>query len=319
METGGLVLSRRKLTGLCAGFGASLIASNCLQRAWAQSTASEKPLLARAIPHSGEMLPVIGLGTIIVFDVGGDAAKRMSCSNTVRALVAHGGSLIDTAESYGTAEGVLGDILADTGLRSRVFLATKFDIKDYSRANGPTAFQGSLKQLRTPKLDLMQFHNVRDPNQDLGLLRDWKAQGLCRYTGITTTSEDSYDATVAILEREKPDFLMVDYAIDKRAAEARVLPAAASVGTAVVVALPFGRGRVFHNVLSKPLPDWVAEFDCASWAQFFLKFTLGNPAVTVVAPGTDKTEHMIDNLGGGRGRLPDEAMRARMAKFIEAA
>jgi aryl-alcohol dehydrogenase-like predicted oxidoreductase len=317
MEKGSSHLSRRDVTGLCTGLGASLLAPAYLQPAQAQSAAPEKPLITRAIPHSGEKLPVVGLGTIIVFDVGTDAAKRASCSDTVRALAAHGGSLIDTAESYGTAEAVLGDILADTGLRSQVFLATKFDIKDYDKTNGAAAFQGSLQRLRTGKLDLMQFHNVRDPKQDLGLLRDWKAQGLCRYTGITTTSEDSYDATVAILEREKPDFLMVDYAIDKREAEARVLPAAAAAGTAVVVALPFGRGRVFHDVLSKPLPDWTAEFDCASWAQFFIKFILGNPAVTVVAPGTDKAEHMIDNLGGGRGRLPDAAMRARMAQFVQ--
>jgi aryl-alcohol dehydrogenase-like predicted oxidoreductase len=307
------LLSRRDVTGLCAGAG--LVAPLYLQPASAQ--APVKPLLTRAIPHSGEMLPVIGLGTIIVFDVGDDVAKRTACSDTVRALVTHGGSLIDTAESYGTAESVLGDILADTSLRSRVFLATKMDIKDYNPANGLAAFQASLKRLRTNKLDLMQFHNVRDPNQELGLLRDWKSQGLCRYVGITTTSEDSYDATVTILEREKPDFLMVDYAIDKRAAETRVLPAAAAAGTALLVALPLGRGRVFRTVLNKPLPDWAAEFDCTSWAQFFLKFVLGNMAVTAIAPGTDKAEHMIDDLGAGLGRIPDAAMRARMAQYIE--
>jgi aryl-alcohol dehydrogenase-like predicted oxidoreductase len=262
------------------------------------------------------MLPVVGLGTINLFDVASDPAKISGCTDTVRALVAGGGSLIDSSESYGASEEVLGDIFAATGLRSRVFLATKIDLKDYNQANGLTAMRGSLQRLKTDKVDLMQFHNVRDPNQDLGMLRDWKAQGLCRYAGITTTSEDSYDATVTILQREQPDFLMVDYAIDKLEAEKRVIPAAAAVGAGVLIALPFGRGRVFRNVLSKPLPDWTAEFDCASWAQFFLKFILGNPAVTNVAPGTDKPEHMTDDLGAGRGRLPDEKQRARMIQFV---
>ena len=183
-------------------------------------------------------------------------------------------------------------------------------------ANGLAAMRGSMQRLKTDKVDLMQFHNVRDPNLDLGISRAWKEQGLCRYVGVTTTSMDSYDATVAVLQREKPDFLMVDYAIDKREAETRVIPPAAAVGTAVVVALPFGRGRVFRKVLSAPLPDWATEFDCASWAQFFLKFILGNPAVTNVAPGTDKPEHMLDDLGAGRGRMPDDKERARMVQYI---
>jgi aryl-alcohol dehydrogenase-like predicted oxidoreductase len=176
--------------------------------------------------------------------------------------------------------------------------------------------RGSLQRLKTDKVDLMQFHNVRDPNQDLGMLRDWKAQGLCRYIGITTTSAASYDATVAILEREKPDFLLIDYAIDKREIEARVLPAATAVGAAVVIALPFGKGRLFRGVMNKPLPDWASEFDCSSWAQFFLKFVLGNPAVTVVSPGTNNPVHMMDDLVAGRGRMPDEKERARMVQYV---
>ncbi len=301
--------SRREAAMLCAGADASFVLPALAQ--------AQTPLLKRAIPHGGEMIPVIGLGTINLYDIASDPSKLPGCTDTVRALVAGGGTVIDTAQSYGTGETVLGGIFAATGLRSKIFLATKLDLKDYNQANGLASMKGSLERLKTDKVDLMQFHNVRDPNQDLGMLRDWKAQGLCRYVGITTTSEDSYDATVAILAREKPDFLMVDYAIDKREAETRVLPAAAAAGTAVITALPFGRGRVFKNVLSKPLPGFAADFDCNSWAQFFLKWILGNLAITNAAPGTDKPEHMTDNLGAGRGRMPDAAMRARMVQYIE--
>jgi aryl-alcohol dehydrogenase-like predicted oxidoreductase len=143
-----------------------------------------------------------------------------------------------------------------------------------------------------------------------------KAQGLCRYIGITTTFKGDYGAAEAILKRGKPDFLEIDYAIDNRDAEERLLPAAADVGAAVLVALPFGRGKLFRKALGSKLPDWAADFDCTSWGQFFLKFILSHPAVTVVIPGTDKAEHMVDNLAAGRGRLPDAKQRARMAEYV---
>jgi aryl-alcohol dehydrogenase-like predicted oxidoreductase len=166
-------------------------------------------------------------------------------------------------------------------------------------------------------VDALQLHNVRDPGQDMAGLNALKAQGLCRYTGITTTFKGDYGAAETILKRAKPDFLEIDYAIDNRDAEDRVLPAALDAGAAVLVALPFGRGELFRKALGKPLPDWVADFDCASWGQFFLKFILAHPAVTAVIPGTDKAEHMIDNLGAGRGRLPDAKERARMTAYVE--
>jgi aryl-alcohol dehydrogenase-like predicted oxidoreductase len=177
--------------------------------------------------------------------------------------------------------------------------------------------QACLKALKTDKLDLLQLHNVRDPRQSLAALNALKARGVCRYTGITTTFERAYDATEAITTREKPDFLLIDYAIDNREAENRLLPAAAAAGTAVLVALPFGRGRLFRTALGKKLPEWTAEFDCASWGQFFLKFILGHPAVTAVVPGTSKAQHMVDNLGAGRGRMPDAKQRERMIQYVE--
>jgi aryl-alcohol dehydrogenase-like predicted oxidoreductase len=200
-------------------------------------------------------------------------------------------------------------------LRSKAFLATK--LESYDRATGPAALQESLRHLRTDRLDLLQLHNVRDARQDLAMLRDWKAQGLCRYTGITTTSRGSFEAAEAVLRREKPDFLQVDYSLDDREAEKRLLPAALEVGAAVLTALPFGRGRLFRATQGRPLPEWAKDFGGVSWGQFFLKYLLGHPAVTAVIPGTGNPEHMADNLGAGSGRPPDDAERRKMVAFFD--
>lgn len=272
-------------------------------------------LLTRAIPHSGEHLPVVGLGTAIVFDVGETAAERAGPEAVVRALVAQGGTLIDTAPSYGQAESVLGDVIDQSGLRQRIFLATKLEHDSFGNASA--GLQESLRRLKTRRVDLLQLHNVSNPAQSIAPLRELKAANLCRYTGITTTFNRAYDAAEAILQRERPDFLEVDYAIDSREADQRVLPAARDAGAAVLAALPFGRGRLFRLALGKPLPDWAAEFDCHSWAQFFLKWVLGHPAVTAAIPGTDKANHMLDNLGAAHGRLPDAAMRGRMLRYVQ--
>ena len=301
-------LSRRDALGLCAAAGGAILTRATL----AQPSAA---LRMRPIPHSGEMLPVVGVGTSEVFDVGSSPQERARCTEVVRTLVTHGGSVIDSAPSYGSAEAVIGAILADTGLRQQVFIATK--LERYERGREGAELRESLQRLRVDKIDALQLHNVDDPRQSLEGLRALKAQGLCRYSGITTTFGAAYGAAEAILKREKPDFVEIDYAIDNRDVEQRVLPAAAEVGAAVMVARPFGRGRLFRNALGKRLPDWAAEFDCTSWAQFFLKFILGNPVVTAVIPGTDKAVHMLDNLGAGLGRLPDAAMRKRMLQYVE--
>ena len=302
--------SRRDLAGLSLGLGAAALTGG---RAYAQN---EKPLLRRPIPHGkGETIPIVGVGTSEVFEVGSSTADRAGPTAVVQALVAGGGSVIDTAPSYGEAEGVVGDIVAAAGLRPRVFIATKLEY--YRPGEEAAEAQACLRALKTDKLDLLQLHNVRDPRQSLAALNALKARGVCRYTGITTTFERAYDATEAITTREKPDFLLIDYAIDNREVENRLLPAAAAAGTAVLVALPFGRGRLFRTALGKKLPDWAAEFDCASWGQFFLKFILGHPEVTAVVPGTSKAQHMIDNLGAGRGRMPDAKQRQRMIQHVE--
>jgi len=295
--------------------GAGLAASAWLPaRGKAQTGTSG--LIARPIPHSGESLPVVGLGTSQVFEVGDDPARRQACAEVVKTLVAGGGKLIDTAPSYGNAESVVGDLLAATELRGRVFLATK--LEDYDRDTGAAQLHASLQRLRTDRVDLMQLHNVGDPRQDLAMLREWKSQGFCRYIGITTSFGGDFPAVEAVLRRHKPDFLQVNYSLADRVAEKRVIPAAAEVGAAVLTDLPFARNRLFGAVRGQKLPEWAGDFEATSWAQFFLKYLLGNQAVTAVIPGTSNAQHMVDNLGAGRGRLPDAAQRARMVAFFEA-
>jgi aryl-alcohol dehydrogenase-like predicted oxidoreductase len=310
MTCGDRLLSRREALILCSALSAS-----AMTPAWSAAQAVS-PMRTRRIPHAGiETLPVVGVGTAGVFNVGANPPDRSGPTEVVRALVNGGGSLIDTAPSYGDAESVIGGILTATALRPHVFIATK--LEQYQRGGEMAEARDSLRRLGCDKVDALQLHNVRDPGQDMGGLNALKAQGLCRYTGITTTYKAAYDAAEAILKRTKPDFLEIDYAIDNRDAEERVLPAAADAGAAVLVALPFGRGKLFRKALGKPLPDWAADFDCASWGQFFLKFILAHPAVTAVIPGTDKAEHMIDNIGAGHGRLPDAKERARMVAYVE--
>jgi aryl-alcohol dehydrogenase-like predicted oxidoreductase len=304
-----ITLPRRGVLALGGGLGAGLWASG-----GAGAQGGPSPLLTRAIPHSGETLPVIGLGTAVAYNIGDDAAQRAARAAVIRALVAGGGKLIDTAPSYGRAEALVGDLVAEAGFRSRLFLATKLEY--YDPASGPGELRASLNRLRTPSVDLMQLHNVRDPHQDLGMLREWKAQGFCRYIGITTTSHGAFEAAEAVLRREKPDFLQIDYSLEDREAERRLIPAASEMGAAVLTALPFGRGRVFREVLHRPLPDWAGEFGAATWGQFFIKYLLGNPAVTAVIPGTSSAEHMADNLAAGRFPLPNAAQRQQMITFF---
>ncbi len=273
---------------------------------FAQTTA----LLMRAIPASGERLPAVGLGTAQVFNTA-DEATRQKAAAVLQALIAGGGRLIDTASVYGDAEVVLGDVIAPAGLRDKLFIATKLETPDAAE------LKRSLARLKTDRLDLLQLHNVRDPHQSLAQFRDWKAQGVCRYIGITSTSHADFAAVEAVLGREKPDFVQIDYSLDDREAEQRILPLAAEVKAGVLTALPFGRARLFRAVHGKEIPDWARAF-AESWAQFFLKYLLGDPRVTAVIPGTADPAHMTDNLGAMRGPLPDPDQRQRMVTFVEA-
>jgi len=270
---------------------------------------SASPLITRPIPSTGEPLPPVGLGTADVFDTA-DTTTLQKAGAVVRALIASGGKLIDTASTYGDAERILGDVIGPTSLRGKLFIATKLESADVEE------LKRSLNRLQTGKLDLLQLHNVRNPQQSLGAFRDWKAQGVCRYIGITSTSHSAFAAVEAILTREKPDFVQIDYSIDDREAEKRILPLAAEVKAGVLTAVPFGRGRLFRAVRGRPLPDWAQSF-AGSWAQFFLKYLLGDPRVTAAIPGTADAGHMTDNLGAMRGVLPDPDQRRQMVQFAE--
>jgi len=305
-----LRMPRRRVLATGAAFGAIIRTTSGSRPVQAQPAAA--PLLTRPVPRTSEALPVIGLGTARGWGSANDDQGARAA--VVRALIAGGGRIIDTAPSYGDAERIVGDLVAASGARPSVFLATK--LEDYSRSSGPAVLRGSEQRLRTDKIDLMQLHNVSDPRQDLGMLRDWKAQGVCRYIGITTTYHGDFDAVEAVLRREKPDFIEIDYSIEDREAEKRLIPAAAEFGVALLTAEPLGRGRLFRAVQQKPLPDWAREFGAATWGQFFIKYLLGNPTVTAVIPGTANPAHMEDNLAAGRGRPPDAAERGKMVELF---
>jgi len=313
------LFTRREALAMTAGLGAA--AALGIAPAGA-ATAAAKPLLTRPIPRTGEKLAVVGLGSAIVFDIGADAAQRAERRAVIDTLLQGGARLIDTAPSYGTAESVVGDLVADLKVRDKVFLATK--VRAAGRDRAIAEMQQSQRQLRTEKIDLMQIHNVGfvDRNEvaaQLALLREWKDRGVFRYIGVThsQSQERANEALIEIMRREKLDFIQVNYSMAERSVEQRLLPAAAETGTAVLVNLPFARARLFRAVRGKPVPTWAAEFDATTWGQFFLKYILAAEPVNCVIPGTDKPEYMVDNLNAGRGRLPDAAMRRKMAEFID--
>ena len=309
--------TRRDVLALGAGLGAA--AALGIAPARAQAT---KPLLARKIPRSGESLPVIGLGTAIVFDIGSDAAKRAERAAVIRTFLEGGARLIDTAPSYGTAESVVGDLLADMKVRDRVFIATKARVAGRDRTIAE--MQQSQRRLRTDKIELLQIHNAGFADRgevasQLALLREWKARGVYRYLGVTHSQdqERANDRLMELMRTEKLDFMQVNYSLAERSVEQRLLAVAADTGTAVLVNLPFARGQLFRAVRGKSVPEWAKEFDAPTWGQYFLKYILASAAVNCVLPGTDKPEYMVDNLNAGRGRLPDAALRKRMVEFID--
>ena len=284
-----------------------LAAAGLLAPAYGQAL----PLLRKAIPSSAEEIPVIGLGTARRYEHPAPGLRE-----TLARFGALGAAVIDTAPVYGDAEVVVGELLDGLQLRPRLFLATKVSIS--GREAGVRQIEQSFRRLRTAKIDLIAVHNLRDTQTHLATLRELKRLGRIRYVGITTSSDRQYAEFEQTMRREPLDFVQVDYALDNRSAGERILPLAAERGTAVMVNLPFGRGRLFAAVRGKPLPPWAAEIDCASWPQFFLKYIVSHPAVTCAVPGMARPEYVVDNLGAARGRLPDAAMRRRMESFIDA-
>jgi aryl-alcohol dehydrogenase-like predicted oxidoreductase len=271
----------------------------------------------RKIPSSGETLPVVGVGTWQTFDVGAAAADRAPRAAVLDTLFAAGGSAIDSSPMYGRAEGVVGDLLAEAGTRGKAFIATK--VWTSGRDAGIAQMRQSMKLLRTDRIDLMQIHNLLDWQTHLATMRAWQKEGRLRLLGVTHYTASAHDSLVAALRAEKFDFVQVNYSIDDRSAERRLLPFARDNGVAVLINLPFGGGGLLRRLSGRRLPDWAGEIGCTSWAQLLLKFVLANPAVTCVIPGTSKPEHMRDNAGAGLGSYPDAALLKRMIAAVDAA
>ncbi len=305
-----MVLNRRELlkAGIAAGASLLLPSGGVL--------AQGAPLIQRKIPSSGEGLPIIGIGTARRYEEIATEAEKAPLREVLRQFKELGGKLIDTSPTYGTAEAVVGDLTSELKIRDALFLATKVSIE--GREAGVRQMEQSFNKLRADKIDLIAVHNLRDTETHLRTLRDWKQAGRIRYLGITTSFPRQYHDFERTMKAETLDFIQVDYALDNRETDKTILPLAAERGMAVMINLPFGRGRLFNAVQGQKLPPWASEFDCASWAQFFLKYIVSHPAVTCCMPGTAKVEYLLDNLGAARGRLPDAAMRRRMESFIDA-
>jgi len=280
----------------------------------AEGTSPPKPLIERTIPKSGERIPAIGLGTWQTFDVGAGEAERAGPREVLKLFAAAGARVIDSSPMYGRAETVVGDLAAELSLSGKLFFATK--VWTSGRRAGIAQMERSMQRLRTTKLDLMQVHNLMDWETHLDTLAEWKKAGKVRYVGITHYTESAYDELEEVMASATIDFVQLNYNIVRREAERRLLPLAAERGIAVLVNRPFMGAGLFDRVRGKQLPPWAKDIDCASWAQFFLKFILSQPAVTCAIPATSKPKHALDNLGGGRGRLPDAKMRERMAEYV---
>ena len=265
----------------------------------------------RPIPSSGEPLPVIGCGTYVGFDVEPGTAAYRELPKVLEALFNSGGTVIDSSPMYGRAETTVGELLERSLARDRAFVATKVWIS--SRERGIEQMRQSMARLKTKPIDLMQIHNLVDWRAHLATLQEWKQKGLVRYIGVTHYTASAYKQLEDVMREHALDFVQLNYSIDEREAEARLLPLAADLGIAVIVNRPFGGGGLLGRLRQRPLPDWAAEIGVTSWAQALLKFVLGHPAVTCVIPGTGKPAHMSDNAAAGIGELPDLAMRERMA------
>ena len=275
----------------------------------------QAPLITRPIPSTGERLPVIGIGGR---DFEGETPElRAAQKEVIQRFPELGGKVIDTATGYrnGGSETLLGELTTELGNRGKLFLATKINVT--GKQPGLDQIDQCFRRLRTDRLDLIEVHNLRDTRTQLATLREVKQAGRIRYIGMTTSSENQYAEFESLMKTEAMDFIQLDYAVDSRAAGDRILPLAADRGLAVMINLPFGRGRLFAAVRNEPLPDWAKEVDCTTWAQIFLKYIVSHSAVTVAIPGTRQVAHLLDNIQAAQGRLPDAAMRRRMEQFMD--
>ena len=308
-----MTISRRDL--LKIGAGASAAVALGVRPGLGRGPARRFKLITRPVPSTGEEIPVVGIGTARRYDVPASGAELDPLRETLATFRNLGGTLIDTAPSYGNAETVVGDLVAELGFRDDLFIATK--VRKEGQDEGLAEIEGSFGRLKTSVFDLLQVHNLVGIDTQLATLRKLKDTGRVRYIGMSTSSGRQYEEFADVMRREDMDFIQVNYSLDSRGAADVILPLAADRGMAVLINVPFGRGRLFDAVGERPLPDWAAEFDCESWGQFFLKYLIGHPAVTCVIPGTAKPHYATDNMGAAMGRLPDAATRTKMEEFFD--
>jgi diketogulonate reductase-like aldo/keto reductase len=285
----------------------AVLAAGAVRPALAQGSLSKK------IPSTGEALPVIGVGTWQTFDAGNDASARAPLRELLKLLK---GNLIDSSPMYGSSETVAGDLIAELGMRDRLFVATK--IWTNGRDPGIAQMETSFKRLRVQRMDLMQVHNLADVGTHTKTLLDWKAKKRIRYIGITHYTSSAYAEVERAMKTRQYDFLQINYSLGEKESERRLLPLAQEVKMAVIANRPFAEGALFRRVQGQPLPPWAAELGIASWAQYFLKWIVSHPAITCAIPGTGNPKHMKDNLGAGHGPLPDASERKRMAAYFDA-
>ena len=305
-------ISRRRAAKLIGATAASALLPIGTSRLFAAAESAGK--IFRPIRSTGEKLPVIGLGSATTFDVPPGSAQARTVGDVLALFVKLGGKLIDTSPMYGTAESVIGDLAYKAGLTKSLFIATK--VWTRSQTEGIAQMERSLQRFRAKTIDLMQVHNLADVDREMTSLREWKDKGKIRYTGITYSEDRGHGEVERIMRLQKPDFVQINYSLMDRAAASRILPLAQELRIAVIVNRPFGGGGIFQVISKKPLPEWAAEFDCHSWAQFLLKWIVSHPAVTCVIPATNDPRHLEDNMGAGVGRLPDAKTRARMASLF---
>jgi aryl-alcohol dehydrogenase-like predicted oxidoreductase len=298
-------VKRREFLAYAAALGGGL---------YMAETPAAQTLTQRPIPRTGEKLPIVGLGTWQTFDVGPRAPQRTELKDVLRELAALGGRVVDSSPMYGESERVVGDLTSELGNRDQLFFATK--VWTSGRDAGIRQMEDSFRLMRTRVMDLMQIHNLLDHDVHLRTLREWKDAGRIRYLGITHYHAGAFAELERLVKTKQYDFVQFNFSLDEPEAEARLLPACAASGTAVLINRPFAQAGLFGRVRGKPLPPGAAELHCASWAQFFLKWILGHPAVTCAIPGTRRVEHLRDNLAAATGPLPDTAMRKRMSDYV---
>jgi aryl-alcohol dehydrogenase-like predicted oxidoreductase len=289
--------------------GAAAVGAALMAR---ESTGSA--VLERRIPRTGEALPAVGLGTWLVFDVAGDAGQMAQARGTLKAFVDLGGRVVDSSPMYGSSESVTGQLMSELGARAKLFVATK--VWTSGKQAGIRQMEDSMRKLRVERLDLMQVHNLVDADTQLATLAGWKGSGRIRYAGVTHYHAGAHADLEKFVKRADVDFIQVNYSLAEPEADRRLLRAAADAGAAVIVNRPFAEGAMFGRVKGKPVPEWAKEIGCASWAQFFLKWIVGQPAVTCVIPATRNPAHLADNLGAASGPPPDEAMRRKMSDYF---